>query len=106
MVVLVDKGSASAAEIVAGALEDRKRAILIGQQTYGKGSVQNLHTLSDGSELRVTHGAWYTPNETPIQKNGQHIGLAPNITVYTPAKLDLGADPILDAAETYLSTYF
>src|SRR5581483_3341821 len=74
LVVLVDKASASAAEIVAGALQDRQRAILIGQQTYGKGSVQNLHTLSDGSELRVTHGAWYTPNETPIQRNGQHIG--------------------------------
>lgn len=106
MVVLVDKGSASAAEIVAGALQDRKRAILIGQQTYGKGSVQNLHTLSDGSELRVTHGAWYTPNETPIQRNGQHIGLTPNIVVTVPETLDLGQDPILDAAMGYIQSIF
>ncbi len=106
LVVLVDKASASAAEIVAGALQDRQRAILIGQQTYGKGSVQNLHTLSDGSELRVTHGAWYTPNETPIQRNGQHIGLTPNIVVTVPETLDLGQDPILDAALGYIQSIF
>ena len=52
IIVLVDKDSASDSEIVAGALPDRKRAVLVGTRTYGKGSVQQLHTLSDGSQLR------------------------------------------------------
>jgi carboxyl-terminal processing protease len=106
LVVLVDKGSASAAEIVAGALQDRHRAVLIGQQTFGKGSVQQLHTLSDGSQLRITHGAWYTPNETPIQRNGEHIGLAPDVSVTVPETPTLNSDPILDAAVNYVKVHF
>ncbi len=106
LVVLVDKGSASAAEIVAGALWDRKRAVLIGQQTYGKGSVQVIHTLSDGSQLRVTHGAWYTPNETPIQQNGKNIGLKPDVVVTIPETPEPNVDPILRAALDYLNRYY
>ncbi|MBX3066605.1 MAG: S41 family peptidase [Anaerolineae bacterium] len=107
MVVLVNKGSASASEIVAGALKDRGRAILIGQTTYGKGSVQTIHRLSDGSQLRVTHGAWYTPNETPITKDGQPVGLAPDIDVKmpdTPDATEVGTtnDPVRDAAIEYI----
>lgn len=107
MVVLVNKGSASASEIVAGALKDRGRAILIGQTTYGKGSVQTIHALSDGSQLRVTHGAWYTPNETPITKDGQPVGLAPDIAVEIPDSPDASEvgttnDPVRDAAIEYI----
>ncbi len=98
LIVLVDKGSASAAEIVSGALKDRQRATLIGQTTYGKGSVQTVHQLSDKSQLRVTSGAWYTPNDTPIQ----HIGLTPTIIVNVPDIPAPGTDPILDAAVRYI----
>jgi carboxyl-terminal processing protease len=106
MVVLVDKGSASASEIVSGALQDRHRAVLIGQQTFGKGSVQQLFTLSDGSQLRITHGAWYTPNETPIQRNGEHIGLTPDVAVTVPDTPAANSDPILDAATDYVKVHY
>ncbi len=98
LVVLVDGGSASASEIVAGALKDRQRATLIGQTTYGKGSVQSLQILSDGSQLRVTSAAWYTPKDTPITG----VGLAVNLWVTTPDVYAPGTDPILDAALGYL----
>jgi carboxyl-terminal processing protease len=99
--ILVNGGSASASEIVAGALQDRGRAILIGQRTYGKGSVQVLYSLSDGGQLRVTHGAWFTPNETPLQVEGQPIGLVPDVIVEVPTdpnQVRPGVDPILEAA--------
>jgi carboxyl-terminal processing protease len=103
MVVLVDRGSASASEIVAGALQDRERAILIGEQTFGKGSVQRPFTLTDNSELRVTVARWFTPNEQPIQGEG----LDPDIVVPWPESEDeLGpdADPQLDRAIEYIET--
>ncbi len=109
LVVLVDGGSASASEIVAGALQDRKRGVLIGMRTYGKGSVQVLHTLSDGSQLRITHGAWYTPNETPIERRDQtpeNAGLAPDVLVTVPDQPEPGTDPIRDAALDYIKKNF
>lgn len=70
LAVLVDAGTASAAELVAGAIRDRERGILIGQRTYGKGSVQLIFRLSDGSSVHITSAEWYTPDRTPLEGNG------------------------------------
>lgn len=77
MVILVDGGSASASEIVAGALQDHKRAVLVGMKTFGKGSVQTVIPLSDGSAIRLTTSKYYTPNGRSI--HGQ--GIMPDIVV-------------------------
>jgi carboxyl-terminal processing protease len=77
LVVLVNEGSASGSEIVAGALKDLHRAIVVGETTFGKGSVQNVMQLPDGSALRFTTAKYYTPSRTVIQGNG----VVPNILV-------------------------
>lgn len=77
MVVLVNGGSASASEIVSGALQDRKRAKIIGTQTFGKGIVQRIFTLNSGQALKVTVSEYFTPNG----KNIHGIGIEPDITV-------------------------
>ncbi|HIC90151.1 MAG TPA: S41 family peptidase [Anaerolineae bacterium] len=99
LVVLVNEGSASASEIVAGAIQDTGRGILIGTTTYGKGSVQFPHTLSDGSQLRVTVARWFTPKGRQIQGTG----LKPDIEVnMSQEDEDAGRDPQLDRAIQYL----
>jgi carboxyl-terminal processing protease len=101
MVVLVNGGSASAAEIVAGAIQDYGRATLIGETTFGKGSVQAPQTLSNGGQLRVTIQHWYTPKNRGIHGTG----IAPDYTVLrTPADELAGRDPQLDAGIDFLAT--
>jgi carboxyl-terminal processing protease len=96
LVVLVDKGSASASEIVAGALQDSKRARLVGQVTFGKGVIQQFQTLSDDmGGFRLTIAKWLTPDsKTWIQGKG----LTPDVVVTPPANPPAGDDPVLDAA--------
>jgi carboxyl-terminal processing protease len=77
MVVLVNGYSASAAEIVAGALRDHKRALLVGTRTFGKGSVQNVVELPDGSAMKLTTALYYTPSGTSIQARG----IEPDVTI-------------------------
>lgn len=77
LAILVNGGSASAAEIVSGCLQDLKRAVLVGEQTFGKGSVQSILPLSDGSALRLTTAKYYTPSHRVIHEKG----LAPDIEV-------------------------
>ncbi|WP_414546143.1 carboxyl-terminal processing protease CtpC [Nostoc sp. CCY0012] len=77
LVVLVDKGSASASEILSGALQDNKRAVLVGSQTFGKGLVQSVRPLEDGSGLAVTIAKYHTPSGKDINKHG----VDPDVTV-------------------------
>ncbi len=101
LVVLVDGGTASAAEIVAGAIQDDKRGVLIGEKTFGKGSVQIIKKLSDGSELKVTIAHWFTPKGRAIHGKG----IEPDIVVkLTPEDQKAGKDPQLDRAVQYLLT--
>ncbi len=95
MVVLVNGASASASEIVAGAIRDHGRGILIGEKTLGKGSVQNPFTLKDGSELRVTVARWFTPSGQAIHGKG----LTPDIEVRAGGE---GKDVQLEKAVEYL----
>ena len=102
LVVLVDGGSASASEIVAGAIQDAGTGKLIGETTFGKGSVQLPNTLSDGSQLRVTIAHWFTPKDRGIHE----VGLMPDIEVASPTEEDIkaGRDPQLDRAVEFLLT--
>ncbi len=99
-VVLVNNGSASAAEILALALRDHKAATIIGEKSYGKGVVQQMIPFSDGSELKVTIAQWYSPNGTSIN----HQGITPDQTV-TISDADAAAakDTQLQAAQDYLN---
>ncbi len=94
VVVLVDRGSASASEIVAGALQDRKRATLVGETTFGKGTVQQWIELPNTGALKLTIARWLTPDKRWIHQ----VGLVPEVTVTPPAQPAAGDDPVLDKA--------
>ncbi len=95
MVVMIDGGSASASEILAGALHDNDIATLVGEQSYGKGSVQELIPITDDTSLKVTIARWLTPNGVSIS----HQGLTPDVVVkLDPDKFVAGDDTQVDAA--------
>ncbi|MDF1496911.1 MAG: S41 family peptidase [Patescibacteria group bacterium] len=98
-VVLVNEGSASASEIVAGALQDYGLAVLIGMQTFGKGSVQDYTEFDDGSAVKITIAEWLTPNGRSINK----IGIEPDIKVdFTLENYNENTDPQLARALEYI----
>ena len=94
VVVLIDRGSASASEIVAGALQDRGRAKLIGETSFGKGTVQEWIPLDDLGGVKLTVNKWLTPDKRWIHK----VGLTPDVAVTVPADSPPGSDPVLDKA--------
>jgi carboxyl-terminal processing protease len=99
VVVLVNEASASASEIVAGAIQDLDRGIVMGQTTYGKGSVQEVEYFNDGSSLRLTIAKWLTPDERDINK----VGVTPDIIVdFTDEDIENEFDAQKEAAIKYL----
>ena len=77
MVVLINGSTASSAEIIAGVLQDRNRAVIIGDQSYGKGTVQEISQLSDGSQLEITVGQYHLPSGRAIDQ----VGITPDLKV-------------------------
>lgn len=95
VVLLINGGSASASEIMAGALKDNGRAVLVGEKSYGKGSVQEVVELSDGNSLKITVAHWYTPKGVNISKEG----IKPDVEIKnSPEDYNSGADPQLQKA--------
>lgn len=99
MVVLTDGATASAAEIVAGSLRDYQRATLVGENTFGKGSVQRIYEFSDGSTLRVTVAEWFTPSKSRIQSEG----VRPDVEISVGDQVT-ETDPVLDAGVQVLTS--
>jgi carboxyl-terminal processing protease len=96
LVVLLDEGSASASEVLAGAIQDRERGVLIGQTSFGKGTVQSWQGLSNGGGVRITTARWLTPNDTWIHK----AGLTPDY--FIPVGEEATEDLQLEAAINFL----
>lgn len=102
LVVLVDGGTASASEIVAGALRDQGRAVLIGEKTFGKGSVQEVHEYPDGTSLHVTVARWFTPARQQIDGSG----LLPDVQAgISEDDRRLGRDPQLEQGIAWLEAH-
>jgi len=95
MIVLINGGSASAAEIVSGALQDNKRAIVVGVKSFGKASVQSIRPLSDGSALKLTVARYYTPSGRSIQATG----IEPDIRVEQRVEASASGEP---STQTFL----
>jgi carboxyl-terminal processing protease len=98
LVILVDRNTASAAEIVAGSLRDYNRALVIGEQTFGKGSVQRIYDFSNEASLRVTVAEWYTPSRGRIQEEG----IRPDVLLTTDGTASSAGDPFLNAAVSFM----
>ncbi len=101
LVVLVDEGTASAAEIVAGALRDYERATVVGQTTFGKGSVQRVYEFEDGSSARVTIAEWLTPDQTRIEG----VGIEPDVVIDEASAPAGVGDPGLERAQALISAH-
>ena len=99
LVLLINKGSASASEIVAGAIQDYKRGLVLGEQSFGKGTVQEVMPLQDGSSLRLTIAKWFTPNGINISEKGITPDQEVEMTIEDYLE---DRDPQLDAAVEYL----
>ena len=102
LIIIINNGSASASEIVAGALKDHKRAIILGEKTYGKGSVQSIIPLSDGGGIRLTVSKYYLPSGKSISGTG----ITPDIEVVESSdefRINTETDNQLDFAITLLN---
>ncbi|MCI0582929.1 MAG: S41 family peptidase [Chloroflexi bacterium] len=100
VVLLIDRGSASASEIVAGALQDSGRATIIGETSYGKGTVQQwIDFENDNGGLKLTVAKWLTPDKHWVH----NVGIVPDIVVEVPADTPAGEDPVLDRAVEFLT---
>jgi carboxyl-terminal processing protease len=99
LVVLVDRGSASASEIVAGAMQDRERATIVGDTSFGKGTVQQWIELPNTGALKLTIARWLTPDKHWIHQ----VGIVPEVKVTVPTDLAPDADPVLDKAVDILT---
>ncbi|HYC50766.1 MAG TPA: S41 family peptidase, partial [Gemmatimonadaceae bacterium] len=105
VVALVDSGTASAAEIVAGALQDNDRAVIVGSPTYGKGSAQGVFTVAGGNALKLTTARWFTPAGRTIERDSTTGGITPDVEVRQATVLPdsiasqraapLAADPVV-----------
>jgi carboxyl-terminal processing protease len=107
VVVLVDSGTASAAEIVAGALQDHTRAVIIGAPTYGKGSAQSLFPVTGGYALKLTTARWFTPKGRTIERDSTTGGIEPDVIVRDDLSAtrpvgQLAADPVVQRAAQLL----
>ena len=95
LIVLINKGSASASEIVAGALQDRERAKLVGEQSFGKGTIQEAEELEKGAGIHITVARWLTPNGKWVNETK---GLKPDVIIEMPKDAKDNQDPQLDKA--------
>ena len=110
IVALVDSGTASAAEIVAGALQDNDRAVIVGSPSYGKGSAQSLFPVTEGHALKLTTARWFTPDGRTIERDSTEGGITPDIIVRdttavmeaSARRLPLTADPVVQRAHALL----
>ena len=96
--ILVNRGSASASEILAGALQEHKKATLVGEKTFGKGSVQELEPITKETSVKITVARWVTPSGKSISKEG----LTPDIEIDIPDDAEPDKDPVLARAIKFL----